>query len=215
MRLEQLQRRQDRTFHADGPLISSPSGAERFLERAGIVLRYGANPGLPLPSLLRVFVGEEPDRIAMAKGLTLTNHLLRCGAGIEVHVIAGRVALVHRRHMPALYTLVRRGRALDDLEALSLNARTALALIRQRKEVTMGEVRNHLGLPVLPRHDPAYLALSELTRWLLVDRGPFEVPKKGIPYLPQEGYPYHLFHDAHADLVRSSKRYSIEAAADA
>ena len=52
-------------------------------------------------------------------------------------------------------------------------------------------------------------------RILLVDRGPFEIPKKGIAYLPKEGYPYHLFHEAHADLVAAARNLSTESAADA
>ena len=89
-------------------------------------------------------------------------------------VIAERVTLVHRSLVPPLYTLVRRGRALDDLEGLSVRARTALALLRERKEVTAGDVRQRLGLRADPRQDPAYAALAELTRLLLVDRGPFQ-----------------------------------------
>src|SRR5262249_37177034 len=134
--------------------------------------------------------------------------------GIEVHVVAGRVAIVHRRVMPALYVLVRRGRPLDDLSGLSLNAQTALAVLRQRKEASAGDVRHRLGLKADPRNDPAYAALGELIRIMLVDRGPFEIPKKGIHYLPPEGYPYHLFHEAHADLVSASKKLTAESAAD-
>ena len=49
---------------------------------------------------------------------------------------------------------------------------------------------------------------------LLVDRGQFEIPRSGIPYLSREGYPYHLFHEAHADLVAASAPRSIAVAAD-
>jgi hypothetical protein len=52
-------------------------------------------------------------------------------------------------------------------------------------------------------------------RVLLVDRGPFEIPKNGIAYLPPEGYPYHLFHEAHGDVVAAAKKLSVDAAADA
>jgi len=197
------------------PLITSPQAAERFLDRAGITLRYGATASLPLASLQRAFAGDDPDKAAATRATALTNHLLETMTGIEVHVIAGRVAIVHRRVMPALYVLVRRGRPLDDLSGLSLNARTALALLRQRKEVSAGDVRHRLGLRADPRDDPAYAALGELMRILLVDRGPFEIPKKGIHYLPPEGYPYHLFHEAHADLVAAAKKLSVERAADA
>ena len=39
---------------------------------------------------------------------------------------------------------------------------TPLALIQQRKEVTAGDVRKHLGAAFDPRHDPGYAALAEL-----------------------------------------------------
>jgi len=213
--IDDWQRRQDKAFGAGAPLIETRAAADRFLERVGIALRYNASPGLPLASLQHVFAGDDPDKPAATRAIELTNDLLGTMTGIEVHVIAGRVSLVHRRVMPALYALVRRGRALDDVDGLSLNARTALALIRQRKEASAGEVRQRLGLRPDPRNDPAYAALGELMRILLVDRGPFEIPKNGIPYLPPEGYPYHLLHEAHADVVSAAKKLSIDAAADA
>jgi hypothetical protein len=213
--IDDWQRRQDKAFGAAAPLINTTASAERFLERVGIVLRYNASPGLPLASLQRVFAGDDPDKPAATRAIELTNHLLGTMTGIEVHVIAGRVSLVHRRVMRALYALVRRGRALDDVDGLSLNARTALALLRQRKEASAGDVRQRLGLRPDPRNDPAYAALGELMRILLVDRGPFDIPKKGIAYLPPEGYPYHLFHEAHADVVSAAKTLSVESAADA
>src|SRR5262245_33330709 len=215
MTLDRWQRRQDRTFGTGAPIITTPAGAEDFLDRVGMALRYGANVRLPLASLQRVLAGDEPSKAAATRGTELTNHLLGRMAGIEVHVIGGRVAVVHRRLMPALYVLVRRGRPLDDLSGLTLNAQTALALLRQRREVSAGDVRHRLGLPADPRNDPAYAALGELMRILLVDRGPFEIPKKGIHYLPPEGYPYHLFHEAHADVVSASKKLTLESAADA
>jgi hypothetical protein len=214
MTLERWRRRQDRAFGAGVPPIATPAGAERFLEGAGIVLRYGATDTLPLASLQRVFAGDEPSKTSAVRATALTNHLLGRKVGVEVHVVAGRVALVHRRVMPALYCLVRRGRPLDDLSGLSLHAQTALALLRQRKEVSAGDVRQRLGLPADPRNDPAYAALGELMRVLLVDRGPFEIPSHGIHYLPPEGYPYHLFHQAHADLVTASAKLTVESAAD-
>jgi len=215
MDLERLQRQQDTAFATDGPVVTSPAAAARFLERVGVALRYGRNPGIPLPGLQTVFCGAEPDKAALIRGMTLSNHLLARGTAIEVHVVAGRVAFVHRDLVPALYALVRRDRDLDDERELSMNGRTALALVAQRKEVTVGDVRHRLGLPARPAHDPGYLALAELTRVMLVDRGPFEVNTRGIPYLPKEGYPYHLFHQAHPELVRAARRYSFEQAADA
>src|SRR5262249_22333202 len=201
-------------FGTDAPSIGTAAAAERFLERVGVALRYRANDRLPLASLQRVLGGDDPPKAAATRATELTNRLLGRMVGIEVHVIAGRVAVVHRRVMPALYALVRRGRAIDDVSGLTLNAQTALALVRQRKEVSAGDVRHRLRLPADARNDPAYAALGELMRILLVDRGPFEIPKKGIHYLPPEGYPYHLFHEAHADLVSASKKLTVEAAAD-
>jgi hypothetical protein len=214
MSLERWQGRQDKNFGVGAPFITSAAGAERFLERAGVALRYGASGALPLPTLQHVFAGDDPDKAAASRATALTNHLLAQKVGVEVHVIGGRVALVHRRVMPALYVLVRRGRKLDDLTGLSLNAQTALALLGQRQEASAGDVRHRLGLPADPRNDPAYAALGELMRSLLVDRGPFEIPKKGIHYLPPDGYPYHLFHEAHADLAAASKKLSVDSAAD-
>jgi hypothetical protein len=132
-----------------------------------------------------------------------------------VLVIAGRVALVHREVMPAIYALVRRGRPPSDLEGLSQAARLAHSLILQQREVAAGDVRRHLGATRTgSSHDPAYKALAELQRALLVDRGPFDMPAKGVPYLSRDGYPYHLFHQAHGDLVKAASRLSVETAAD-
>jgi len=213
--IDHWQARRDRSFGTHAPLITTPAGAERFLERVGVALRYGASDRLPLASLQRALAGDDPPKDAAARASGLTNHLLGAKAGIEVHVIAGRVAVVHRRAMPALYVLVRRGRPLDDLSGIGLDAQTALALLRQRREVSAGDVRHRLGRPANPRNDPAYAALGELMRVLLVDRGPFEMPTKGIHYLPPEGYPYHLLHEAHADLVSASRKLTVPSAADA
>lgn len=212
--VESWQRRRDEAYGTDRPVICTTAGAERFLERVGIALRYGASPALPLAGLQTVFAGADPDKPAATRAIELTNHLLGTMVGVEVHVIAGRVAVVHHRVMPALYAIVRRGRPIDDLDGLSLNARTALAVLQQRREASAGEVRQRLGLRPDPRNDPAYAALGELMRILLVDRGPFEIPKKGIAYLPKDGYPYHLFHEAHPDLVAASKKLTIESAID-
>jgi len=210
-----LQRKQDAAFRLDARApITAPRAAEAFLARVGIALRYGATKGLPLASLYQAFAGADPDKAALARGIAQTNRLLGEGHGVEVHVIADRVTVVHRSLMPAVYALVRRGRALDDLDGLSAHARTALALLRERKEVTAGDVRQRLGLRADPRNDPAYAALAELTRLLLVDRGPFTIPKAGIPYLSAEGYPYHLVAEAHPEIVRAAARYRVEAAAD-
>ncbi len=210
------QRAQDAAFGVRAKsLISDPREAERFLARVGIALRYGPTKGLPLASLYRSFAGHAPDKAHLTRGIALTNRLLGEEHGVEVHVIADRVALVHRSLIPPLYALVRRGRSVDDVEDLSQNARIALSLVRTLKQVSAGQVRERLGVKkVDPKKDPTYVALGELTRALLVDRGPFEIPKAGIPYLSVEGYPYHLFHEAHLELARAARGYSVEQAAD-
>ena len=188
--LGRLQERQDEELGLTSrALISGLQEAAQFLSDVGIALRYGPTKGLPLASLYRAFAGPEPGKAALSRGIALSNRLLGEARAIEVHIIADRVTLVHRSLMPALYVLVRRGRALDDLKGLSAHARTALALFQERKEVTAGEVRQRLGLAFDPKRDSAYAALGELAHLLLVDRGPFEIPRSGIPYLSTEGYP--------------------------
>lgn len=194
--------------------IAAPREAEAFLARYGVVLRYTAPPSVLLASL-RGASGPANNDAALETSIHLTNHILGRACGIEVNVVAGRLTIVHRDLMPALYRLVRRDRAPDDVDGLSLAARTAYALIREEREVAAGDVRRRLGVKPTARHDPAYQALAELQRHLLVDRGPFVVPKTGIPYLSREGYPYHFFHDAHADLVRAAKRLDRSVATDA
>jgi|SoimicmetaTmtLMA_FD_contig_61_281856_length_1122_multi_2_in_0_out_0_2 hypothetical protein len=192
--------------------LKTPKDAERFLEHAGIALRYAATKGLPLASV-RSAVGAE-SKAALAASIALTNHLLASGIGVEVNVVADRLALVHRSLLPALHVLVRRGRPVDDLDGLSMIARSAHALLRQQHQISAGDLRRHLGLKTDVRHDPAYEALAELQRALLVGRGPFEVTNSAIPYLSQEGYPYHLLHERHPTLLREARALSVERATD-
>jgi hypothetical protein len=193
--------------------LRTPRDAERFLSKYGLVLRYAAAPTVPLASL-RSASGPAHPAASLETSIHLTNHLLGTARGIEVNVVGHRLVIVHRTLMPALYHLVRRGRRPTDQDGLSLAARTAYALIVERREVAAGDVRRRLGAPATARHDPAYDALAELQRQLLVDRGPFVVPTSGIPYLSREGYPYHLFHEAHADLARASRELSRDDATD-
>jgi hypothetical protein len=193
--------------------LKSPREAEQFLEHAGVALRYAATAALPLASL-RSATGPPADHAALVSSIELTNHLIGTSCGIEVNVVAGRLTLVHRSLVPALYRLVRRARARDDLSGSSLAARTAYALVKERRAVAAGDVRTRLGAPRRAKHDPAYGALGELQRLLLVDRGPFEIPASGIPYLSREGYPYRLFHEAHADLVSAAAKLAVPVAAD-
>ncbi len=178
-----------------------------------MVLRYAASRTVPLASL-RSAAGPANHAGALEASIHLTNHLLGTAQGIEVNVVGRRLVLVHRTLMPALYLLVRRGRPPTDHDGLSLAARTAYALVVERREVSAGDVRRRLGTPATARHDPAYDALAELQQHLLVDRGPFVVPTSGIPYLSREGYPYHLFHEAHADLARASRDLGRDDAMD-
>jgi hypothetical protein len=211
--LASLERRQRAAFRIGlRTPLRTPKDAEVFLAAVGLALRYhGKDVAI---ASLRAAAGPESSKAALVASIELTNHLLATRRAIEVNVIADRLVLVHRSLMPALYALVRQGRAIDDLSGLSLPARGALALLRQRREVSAGDVRRHLGLAATARQDPAYDALGELQRVLLVDRGPAEIPATGIPYLSPEGYPYHLFQDVHADLVSAAAKYSADAAAD-
>ena len=62
------------------------------------------------------------------------------------------------------------------------------------------------------RPDPADVALGDLQREILIDRGPSTVPRNGIPYLSKEGFPYRVFDKAHPELVKLAKKMKIEAA---
>jgi hypothetical protein len=209
-----LEQRRNRSLGLDPPpMLRTGPDAGKFLRRVGIALRYGAGTGLPLASMYHAASGPDRDDPALIHAIEVTNHVIETADGIEVNVIADRVCLVDRAVAPHLYTLVRRGRPVDDLSGLTLHARTAYQLLRQRKEITRGQLRDHLGIPATPKHDPAFIALDELQRGMLVDRGPFEVRRKGVPYLSKEGYPFHFFHTVHADLAKAAGRSADAAAA--
>jgi hypothetical protein len=209
-----LERRRNDTLRPRGAaIVRSPKDAERFVDRCGIVLRYGSGKTLPLASMFDATSGGAPNG-PYVRAAELTNHLLGAGLAIEVSVVAGRLALVHRSLAPAVYALVRRGRRLDDLDGLGLDARRALALLQTRREVSVGDVRACLGVTRSDRIDPGYEALAELARVMLVDRGPYEINPKGIHYLSKDGYPHHLFHAAHPELVRAAGALSPAEAAD-
>jgi len=213
--LGELQRARERALAlSDTAPIASPTDAELFLAKVGVALRYGPGKSLPLASLFQATREKSKDSPRL-NAAAFTNHLLEKAEGIEVTVVAGRLAVVHRSLMPALYVLVRRGRAIDDLDGLSMDARVAHRLLQREREVTAGEVRTELGRKFDGRHDPAYEALAELQNLLLVDRGPYEMREKGIHYLSEQGYPYHFFHEAHADLVRAAGKLDALKAADA
>lgn len=138
--------------------------------------------------------------------IELTNALLARDEVVETNVIADRLVLVHRDVVPALYALRIRHRAAK----LSDHAERAFSLIQDDGSATAGDVRRYLGVDGLKRPDPGDLALAELQREMLIDRGPSSVPKNGIPYLSKEGYPYRVFAKAHPDLIKASKQIVID-----
>ena len=209
--------------------IATAAEAKKFLKSVGLALRYGATEGLPLASVYAAVQGAgaestgktkessgriEEDRELLRRAIELTNGLMAYREGVEVNVIADRLVLVHRDLAPAVYFLRRRGKRVDDLGDLSIEARRAFNFLRQKLIATAGEVRSHLRLERGERNDPALEVLSELQREMLLDRGPSDVPKTGIPYLSREGYPYRVFHEVHRDLVAKSAKLTVKSAAD-
>jgi hypothetical protein len=178
--------------------IETESDAARFMRCVGFALRYDATSGLPLAAMFRVARGKR-------RAIELTNALLARSAVIETNVIAGRLVLVHAEVVPAVYALRRRSRSAE----LNSNALRALELIRNEGQATSGELRRHLGVAGRDRPDPADRALAELQREMLIDRGASSVPAQGIPYLSPEGFPYHVFEDAHPELARAGSRIKV------
>ncbi len=179
--------------------IETENDAIKFMKRVKFALRYNATPSLPLASM---YAAARDQR----RAIELTNALLARGEVVETNVIADRLVLVHRDVVPALYALRARFRAAR----LSEYAERAFTLIQDDGTASSGDVRRFLGVDGMKRPDPADLALTELQREMLIDRGPSSVPKKGIPYLSKEGYPYRVFEKAHPELVRAAKKIKIE-----
>ena len=179
--------------------IETDSDAIEFMKRVKFALRYNSTPSLPLASMYAA-VGDT------RRAIELTNSLLARKEVVETNVIAGRLVLVHRDVIPALYALRTKGRAVK----LSDNADRALKLIQDEGTATVGDVRRFLGALGMERPDPADLAVSELQREMIIDRGPSSVPKNGIPYLSKEGFPYRIFEKAHPDLVKAAKKISTD-----
>jgi len=175
--------------------IETERDAIEFMKRVKFALRYNATPSLPLAS---IYAAARDKR----RAIELTNALLACKEVVETNVIADRLVLVHRDVVPALYALRTKLRAAK----LSDDAARALKLIKDEGTASVGEVRRFLGAEGMTRPDPADLAVAELQREMLVDRGPSTVPKNGIPYLSKEGFPYRIFEEAHADLVKAAKK---------
>ena len=197
---------------SDRPVVKTFAQAKKFMESVGICLRYWPAKNLPLASAYQASMGKDVKEIGQPRAIELTNQLLRSYEVVEVNVIADRICLVHRSLVPALHRLVTRGE--DGFSKLSPDARRNYKLIEEKEQVTAGDVRKMLGVKSNPSDDPAYHALAELQRWMLVDRGPFKMPGKGIPDLPKEGYPYHFFREAHPDLQKASIELSVQASAD-
>jgi len=175
--------------------IETERDAIEFMKRVKFALRYNATPSLPLAS---IYAAARDKR----RAIELTNALLACKEVVETNVIADRLVLVHRDVVPALYALRSKLRAAK----LSDDAARALKLIKDEGTASVGEVRRFLGAEGMTRPDPADLAVAELQREMLVDRGPSTVPKNGIPYLSKEGFPYRIFEKAHPDLVKAAKK---------
>jgi len=181
--------------------IETDRDAIEFTKRVKFALRYNSTPLLPLASMYAA-VGDT------RRAIELTNSLLARKEVVETNVIAGRLVLVHRDVVPALYALRTKYRAAK----LSDNAGRALKLIQDEGTATVGDVRRFLGAGGMKRPDPADLAVAELQREMLIDRGPSSVPKNGIPYLSKEGFPYRIFEKAHPDLVKAARKMNTDAA---
>jgi len=175
--------------------IETERDAIEFMKRVKFALRYNATPSLPLASM---YAAVRDKRLA----IELTNALLARKEVVETNLIADRLVLVHRDVVPPLYALRAKLRAAK----LSDDAARALKLIKDEGTATVAEVRRFLGAEGMTRPDPADLAVAELQRQMLVDRGPSTVPKNGIPYLSKEGFPYRIFEMAHPDLVKAAKK---------
>ncbi len=184
------------------PMLESEADAVQFLKSVKIALRYNATPTLPMAAMQRA-CGDA------RRCMELTNVLLASREAIETNVVADRLVLLHRSVAPAVYSLRRRNRDIR----LSANAERAFELILSDGHASSGDVRRFLGVYGLKRPDPGDIALSELQREFLIDRGPSSVPRSGIPYLSPEGYPYRVFEKAHLDVVRAAAKLTPEKAA--
>lgn len=206
-----LEKQNKSLWLANRPPLKNLAEAKKFMASVGICLRYWATKGIPIASAYQAGTGALKKEVGHRNAIELTNGLLAEYNVIEVNVIAGRLSLVHASLMPALYRLVTRGKKSFPL---STSAIKAYRLIEENGHIAAGDLRKLLGIPSGLQEDPAYQALAELQRYLIADRGPFKMPKKGIPYLPKEGYPYHFFREAHFDLLTKSEKLSLSQAAD-
>jgi hypothetical protein len=197
----------------DKPAIATLAQASSFLRSVGIVLRYWATNGIPLASMYQACTGNDKEKKeGQRRAIEFTNALLESFQAIEVNMIAGRICLIDETWVPALYRLATRDRPYTQIPTLSPGARQAYDLLLIKGEITAGDLRKKMGIKSGLQEDPAYEALAELQHHFLVDRGPFAIPEKGIPYLSKEGYPYHFFHEAHLELVTAARKLTISQA---
>ena len=214
--VDELGRRQRASLHLEGQTgLHSPAEALAFMQHVGIALRYGAASSLPLASMYRATQRHVPEpedeKLAHARAFELTNALLQGGQVVEINLIAERLSLAHERVLPVVYALRRRSQE----SRLSAAAGEAFRFIEANESATSGDIRRLLRAEGQPRPDAADLALSELQRELLVDRGPSSGLSTGVFYLSREGYPYRVFSTAHAGIILSASRLSrTEAARD-
>ena len=213
--LAELTRRQRISLWLEGrPGLHTVAEALDFMAEVSIALRYGAASNPPIASMYRATQRQVPipedDRSAHARAFELTNGLLASGQVIETNLIGKRLALAHVRVMPAMYTL----RLGQDEPHPSEAAQQALEFITRNASATSGEIRRLLKAEGQPRPDAADVALGELQRELLVDRGPSGGPSKGVFYLTREGYPYRVFAASHPEVVESASRLLRQQAAD-
>jgi hypothetical protein len=212
--LVSLEAKQNKSLWLAGkPAINTIAQASRFLKSVGIALRYWATNGIPLASMYQACTGNDKEKKeAQRRAIEFTNALLESFQAIEVNAIAGRICLIDETWVPALYRLVTRDRPYTQLPKLSPGALQAYDLLSIKGEITAGDLRKKMGIKSGFLEDPAYQALAELQHHFLVDRGPFAIPEKGIPYLSKEGYPYHFFHEAHLELVTAARKLTINQA---
>src|SRR5262245_57315986 len=131
--------------------IQTEQDAIEFMKRVKFALRYNSTPSLPLASM---YAAARDTR----RAIELTNALLARKEVVETNVIAGRLVLVDREIVPALYVLRSRLRPAQR----SVDAERVLDLIQNEVTVSVGEVRRFLGVQGMKRPDRADLAVSEL-----------------------------------------------------
>lgn len=209
-----LAQQQRKSLWLDGHSgLYTVADALSFMNEVGVALRYGAATNLPIASMYRATQRQVPapedEKAAHTRAFELTNGLLATGKVVEINLIANRLCLAHERILTATYAL-RRGRQEPHI---SNAARQALEFIIANESASSGDIRRLLQSEGQHRPDSADLALAELQRELLVDRGPSGGPSKGLFYLTREGYPYRAFATSHPAIVSSARNLGRQEAA--